>query len=333
MRPYFLLLALSPSLLLAACGGSTDSSNAQSSAGGESNAGAGGSSVSLGGAGGSANGGSTAAGKGGTTSLGMGGSATAGTGGSAAAGKGGSTPSTGGSSSAGTGGAPVGAGGMTPAGAGGEPTGGGGQTTGGGGTTAGTGGSPVGAGGASAGAGGADAGAGGSSAGSAGAGPCPSTPPTAGTPCVAPSSNQIPGAQCTYGDNVVGNCREQFSCENGMWQDQSTDSICPSPGSMGCPMTAPTVGDMCTADGTTCGFPDGTICDCSACDGDVCMPNQQTTWHCVGPNTQPNCPMIVPNAGTPCSATQSNLCTYGGCGGEGAMCTNGYWNWELLLCG
>jgi hypothetical protein len=153
MRRHLLLSGL---ILLAACGGSTESelgsstptAGAAGSAGSSGTAGAGGSTAGSGGA---------AAGSGGST---------AGSGGSDA-GSGGSSAGSGGS--AGGGGSDAGAGGST-AGSGGSDAGSGGSTAGSGGSDAGAGGSAAGSGGSSAGSGGSAAGAGGSAAGSGGSG-------------------------------------------------------------------------------------------------------------------------------------------------------------------
>jgi hypothetical protein len=73
-------------------------------------------------------------------------------------------------------------------------------------------------------------------------GGCPSSPPSAGTPCFAN------GTTCPYGqtEGICGGGGSVAVCTNGTWTYEATGG---PPGFLACPATIPTQGSPCTASG------------------------------------------------------------------------------------
>jgi hypothetical protein len=78
--------------------------------------------------------------------------------------------------------------------------------------------------------------------------------------------------------------------------------------------------DCSTAPNGECRYPDGTFCSCGTFAG--------PKWVCFVPGG--DCPALVPNAGTPCSAAGKS-CGYEGCKLE-VSCMAGVWQWLHVAC-
>src|SRR6185436_11161384 len=99
---------------------------------------------------------------------------------------------------------------------------------------------------------------------------CPGAEPTEGAACT------DEGLECSYGDEVIADCRKRWSCSAGKWTD-----VTPMPGKKcsgsGCPPNGPPMsGGVCDEAflGQACGYPDGTACTCMNCidqGGGPCM--------------------------------------------------------------
>jgi hypothetical protein len=76
----------------------------------------------------------------------------------------------------------------------------------------------------------------------------------------------------------------------------------------------------CTGAPGECGYPDGTICTCGNFLGPM--------WICYTPSGA--CPLVVPNAGTPC-ASEGLTCPYDGCNMV-VVCSSGLWGWSGYAC-
>jgi hypothetical protein len=152
--------------------------------------------------------------------------------------------------------------------------------------------------------------------------PCPAGEPTPGEPCSAAD-----GQSCTYGDSVRPDCRDQFSCLSGSWM--STGGTCEQ---FTCPSAAPSSGDPCGATVEECNY-GPTLCYCGCPGGLACEGPYE--WSCADAPTTPGCPADAPNSGTACSA-EGTTCSYGtSCTPDGvtAQCTNGFWQWQQVVCG
>lgn len=218
-----------------------------------------------------------------------------------------------------------------------EPADGGGPGAGGsaaaGGSTGGGGGGGTGGSAGSGGIGGSGRGGSGGTGGMAGTGgtggstttDCPAAVPKPNTLC--PKNNLT----CTYGDDVLPNCRQRIDCMNGVW---GSPSICTRPPGT-CPGTPPPgkPGEtQCSNQGLACGYSDGTICGCTNCPG-PCM-SGPPHWYCAPPPSTAGCPSLAPNAGTAC-ASPGLSCDYGNCATMNtvhAVCENGTWDWKPVAC-
>ncbi len=157
-------------------------------------------------------------------------------------------------------------------------------------------------------------------------GPCPSSPPAAGSPCASILLGQV----CTYGDSVRPDCREEWTCEAGSWQVKKNTCTLPPPGE--CGNAAPAPGTTCPTMGDECVYGDA-ICYCGCPGGIFC--GSTVTWQCSQPPSPP-CPPVAPNSGAACNS-EGTTCTYGDpCTPDGAIvqCTAGFWSWDTMIaCG
>lgn len=173
---------------------------------------------------------------------------------------------------------------------------------------------------------------------------CPTSPPDPGTLC----PFAISGTTCTYGDSVLPGCREHWKCNlcsgptnpSCAWVYDEFASTCGTVDGGSCPTTAPVASSdgglqACDAamNGAQCGYPDGTICVCSSCLGNIgpCQYVDPPRWECTPPPTGPGCPPIIPNAGTSCS-DPSFSCVYAGSCGVKVTCEGGYYVWMPQAC-
>jgi hypothetical protein len=154
----------------------------------------------------------------------------------------------------------------------------------------------------------------------AGDGPCPATPPTAGSPC------DVPDYYCAYGSNWWSRCNLLMSCTKGAWQtfDAGAD-FCPQP--EGGPRGGACPADTCPAtwaeaiaiDGGpcpafSCQYPEGD-CLCGVNTGAGCYGAAPSAWSCLPANS--GCTYPRPRFGTPCTPDASTGCQTGwGCACE-----------------
>ena len=195
---------------------------------------------------------------------------------------------------------------------------------------------------------GGSAGSGGAAAsggtGGSGAAECPTTPPTLYGECPV----ELNPTSCSYGDSILPECREEWRCEcisqqPGIachWQGASSPVACAANDAGACPASAPVAGAdgglaACdaAADGTRCGYADGTICHCTSCleVGGPCQPVTPPRWSCSPPPATSGCPPTIPNAGTACSQPALR-CIYDSYCGIEATCELDRWTWQFLPC-
>ncbi len=153
-------------------------------------------------------------------------------------------------------------------------------------------------------------------------------------PAILPNSDEAcagEGVLCTYGDLARTECRSRAECINGKFQILLPKCAVPADG-ICAPMPNPGVECPVDAEAAVCDYPDGTICVCSSCSLGPCGA-PPPHFYCATPSA--DCPMIAPNAGTPCSS-EAQSCTYGfPCGPSGvqAVCKNGFWFWDpAIMC-
>jgi hypothetical protein len=159
---------------------------------------------------------------------------------------------------------------------------------------------------------------------------CPTSAPTAGTPCQPPSI-------CQYGSDPRGrDCRTYAECGvANTWTvtvpTVGYPSYCvPITAATSCPASvAAAQGQSCSTDFSFCDI-GGAPCICTACPwnggrlGTSC--GTAVTWHCQTqrPGNSPDCPVLDPNPGASCSSERLS-CTYY-CGPTGNyVCQGGYW--------
>src|SRR6185503_10267424 len=103
-----------------------------------------------------------------------------------------------------------------------------------------------------------------------------------------------------YGSVPRPECRDTAACTNGQWV--ATPASCePAFPTKSCPAEASHGGECATAQ-ERCAAP-GQEC--------ICLSIGSSVWICELPHYQPECPQVLPNAGTACSGTLS--CRYGMC--------------------
>ena len=149
---------------------------------------------------------------------------------------------------------------------------------------------------------------------------CPTTPPFSGSSC-APAS-----LECEYGTNPDPSCNQTFFCNAGVWQDQSSGTICPPQSD--CPSTFAQIpnGQDCTPNGLQCAYPQGE-CICTTSFGG--LQKQTPAWDCFPAQT--GCPSPRPDIGSACTGT--NQCDYGACSGGVALeCKGGVWTQVITPC-
>ena len=148
---------------------------------------------------------------------------------------------------------------------------------------------------------------------------CPTTEPS-GQAC------DVASVRCTYGDSVRPDCRDDWTCLNGVWT--TTKSVCAM--FTTCPAAQPAETSDCSDESEVCAY-GNTLCECNACTGGPCM--QTPKWQCSSPPSSP-CPAAVPNDGSACP--QEGLqCNYGhpcGISGASVMCKDGAWLWVAIPC-
>jgi hypothetical protein len=157
-------------------------------------------------------------------------------------------------------------------------------------------------------------------------GGCPAAEPTGGS-----CAGLQDGLECTYGSSVRPECRDQWTCASGQWEEAGTACAMTTT----CGTTEPTAGSVCQpsgAGGDVCTY-GNTICICDACTGGLCT-SGPIMWLCVLPPATPGCPAVAPNEGAPCTSNGLE-CTYGklcSISGVETQCTNGVWTWPPVAC-
>lgn len=165
---------------------------------------------------------------------------------------------------------------------------------------------------------------------------CPSTPPTNGSGCTfgAPEFASVTG-QCTWGNDPRPLCRTKGICqEDGTWlitppADANFCSTPPLPPQ--CPSSPATMGTQCSELNLFCWYPDGTVCNCSECEGGsaypFCSPISPPEWACQA--RPQGCPIEIPQAGTHCDEEDAS------CGADCTLqvfCQDGTWVWQMGVC-
>ena len=151
---------------------------------------------------------------------------------------------------------------------------------------------------------------------------CPAAPPIVGSAC-GPR-----GAECSFGDSPLPECRQQFSCVRGQWTKGVSYGTCKQPAS--CPSAQPAHASAGTSReaGNRCAYPSGALCKCvtELCGGSGCTPLPAPQWFCT--QVAAGCPRKVPNVGTACG-TSAQTCEYEYCGVT-AICRDGVWGWSRI---
>jgi hypothetical protein len=151
---------------------------------------------------------------------------------------------------------------------------------------------------------------------------CPKTMPTAGGMC-------SDGLVCSYTADVRTACRPLAKCDGGKW----TISKPECEALHACPTLE--IGKACDANlvkPCMLNATDGIYCVCTGCgSGGAC--SSETVWACAGGSGGASCPKLPPNKGQMCSV--DTPCGYGSCAtenGVNAVCENGTWDWDGVLC-
>jgi hypothetical protein len=140
---------------------------------------------------------------------------------------------------------------------------------------------------------------------------CPSSLPTANTPCNGNSTTQY---VCEYGSAAQSWCNTLAYCSGTLWQIETPFDGGPCTQPAECPTTIDGVdaGAACNSN-SACNYQEGT---CACLNG---------TWQCVRP-TDPACPAQRPRIGTACT---TGSCPYGQycslLNGDILACTCGTW--------
>lgn len=151
---------------------------------------------------------------------------------------------------------------------------------------------------------------------------CPTSPPAGGSSC------NPEALKCEYGTNPDPNCNQLFVCQSGAWLDQSSGGICVPQSQCPASYSQVPVGQDCTADTLSCGYPEGE-CICTKSSGG--LEKLTPSWACFTPIA--GCPTPRPEIGSSCTAPAKQLCDYGACsGGVALQCTNGVWQEAQTLC-
>ncbi len=153
-------------------------------------------------------------------------------------------------------------------------------------------------------------------------GQCPDTPPFSGSTCTQDTLT------CEYGTNPDPSCNQTFQCNGGVWQDQSSGTICPPQSD--CPSTFAQIpnGQDCTPNGLQCAYPQGE-CICTTSFGG--LQKQTPAWDCFPAAT--GCPSPRPDIGSHCSGPTNQQCDYGACSGGVALeCKQGVWQQVITPC-
>jgi hypothetical protein len=162
---------------------------------------------------------------------------------------------------------------------------------------------------------------------------CPNPPPSEGESCTVGE-----GFQCEYGTKFWAVCDVLFTCTNGAWHMNVTQS-CPGNENADCPssLSQITNGGDClgqTQEGDTCSYnvpqlPHG-VCTCSGSCGGPFNPDAGITWKCDA--VDPTCPWPRPRFGSTCTGSAS--CTYDiCCAGSQMQCKNGTWQGMTEMAG
>jgi hypothetical protein len=152
---------------------------------------------------------------------------------------------------------------------------------------------------------------------------CPSSSPTAGSPC--PSV----GLVCEYGSSATVACNKVATCSASGWKFAPPSTSGCAVGT--CPAAYPSadVGMACSSNDLVCSYPAGT-CTCASSTpltADAGGPH----WQCFP--KQSGCPTPRPKLGTKCSPTAAEPCDYGACaGGIELVCKDGVWEESMVGC-
>jgi hypothetical protein len=139
---------------------------------------------------------------------------------------------------------------------------------------------------------------------------CPTSQPTTGSPC------DLEGIVCSYGDDPLASCRAVMSCSAASWVIGMKPCARPPEGYCSperpdgvCNPLDPSGGPSQFGNGKiACVYADNEYCYCNECSGSTCP--GEFAWECQPPPDDPECPVLLPNVGEPCTA-QGVTCTYG----------------------
>jgi hypothetical protein len=178
-------------------------------------------------------------------------------------------------------------------------------------------------------------GAGGSAAGGTSSSACPNQPPPSGSSCSSGgSSTGFAIADCSWGDDPRPGCRVGAACSNGAWSVTQPPADCAAtvPLPAACPQTPPAAAAGCTDPTLACWYGDGTICNCSACQGGteypICRTIDPPQWACKTPDAA--CPNPLPQAGAKCDAPDTLSC--GPSCELPIRCQDGAWQYGREMC-
>lgn len=157
---------------------------------------------------------------------------------------------------------------------------------------------------------------------------CPDEQPTEGSSC----SEVTLDLSCSYGEAANTSCRTFARCVGVTWQITDPAFECHDPEDGFCPNEQPEQFSKCTVGShgsiATCQYPTNVTCACGTRER---QPGDASQWGCVGPPSDPRCPVQIPNAGEGCDV-QALQCTYAPSACEGQIydtvfCYQGQWEY------